>query len=211
MLRDLEKLGVACAVLAANRSWTTFAQLDTRIIDGGAFARVLDVAIVQVWSDEDHGTTVAFFDVDGWRAELPVELGCDGTVSSEDRQLLAELVRRDFVTKDRADALARQIATKAKTRDVWLARGGVEEGLELPDATRLPLPCSPEVLRQMVPLAQLTPRRMAHGTAERPRAPRRTGSPAVRALEELHRAPPPEVTRAPETKAPLRTKAPPRR
>ncbi len=144
--RDLAGLGARCALLAANRSWTTFALLDERELAAGDIARRLAVPVVQIWTDEDHGTTARFYGPDGWDAELPIERGGGGKLSAADRELLAKLVARRVVTEPRRKALAKALAAKPAALDAWLDARGLESVLGVADATVLPVPCKAEQL-----------------------------------------------------------------
>src|SRR5262252_3560428 len=117
---DLAGIGKRCALVGANRSWTTFALLDERDLDAGAVARQLGVAVVQIWTDEDHGTNVRFYGADGWEAELPIERGGGGKLSAADKELLAQLVARRILTEPRRKALAKALAARPAARDKWL-------------------------------------------------------------------------------------------
>jgi hypothetical protein len=148
--RELAGIGKRCALVAANRSWTTFALLDDRDLDAGVVARQLGVAVVQIWTDEDHGTTVRFYGADGWEAELPIERGGGGKLSAADEQLLAQLVARRIVTEPRRKALAKALVARPATRDKWLDSRGVGDVLGVPSPRVLPLPCTAEQFAELV-------------------------------------------------------------
>lgn len=153
--RDFESLGVRCAVLAANRSWTTFALLDDAGPDAARISHDLDVAIVQIWFDDDHGTSVHFHTPDGWRGDLPIEFGGGGKLPPSDRILLDDLVDRGVLTVARRAALARELTRKPSARDAWLAAHGVETTLGVAETTPLPVPCSAAQLAEIVPTAKV--------------------------------------------------------
>jgi hypothetical protein len=177
--RDLASIGKKCALVAANRSWTTFALLDDRDLDAGVVARQLRVAVVQIWTDEDHGTTVAFHGADGWEAELPIERGGGGKLSAADKQLLGQLVARRIVTEPRRKALAKALAARPAVRDKWLDARGIGDVLGLPNPRVLPVPCTAQQLEDLVPDARVIEPRGRRATP----APRAVAPPSPPAGE----------------------------
>jgi hypothetical protein len=167
--KTFEELGVTCAFLGANKSWTSFAPLSE--IEGAAIAQALGVSVVQIWSDDDAGANIAFYAPDGWTAELPITHDADG-ISASDRALLAELTRRKIVTRAQSANLASILADARVDRREWLAGDGLEEVFGVPAATPMPLPCSPELLAELAPSAEIVKplrrRTLARGTTAPP-------------------------------------------
>jgi hypothetical protein len=167
--KTFEQLGVTCAFLGANKSWTSFAPLSE--IEGAAIAQVLGASVVQIWSDDDAGANIAFYAADGWTAELPITHDADG-VSASDHALLAELTRRKLVTRTQAAKLASTLADVHIDRKQWLAGDHLEDLLGVPAATPLPLPCSAELVVELAPTAEIVEplrrRTLARGTTAPP-------------------------------------------
>lgn len=140
-------LGTPCVVLASNRSWTSFAPLGDPPT-GKALARALAAPVLEIWSDDDAGTTLAFFAPDGWSAELPIPLGIEPEPpGTADRALLARLAKAGVVTRARGTKLAAQLARGS--RDAWLEGNGVEKLLGVPYVDPLPVPLSESRLRRL--------------------------------------------------------------
>jgi hypothetical protein len=135
--------------------------LDVAGPDAARISRDLDVAVVQIWFDDDHGTTVQFHTPDGWNAELPIEFGGGGKLPPADKKLLDDLIDRHVLTDARRTALARALTRKPSARDAWLAAHGVETTLGVADTTPLPVPCSAIQLAEFVPTAKIVARKLA--------------------------------------------------
>lgn len=145
--KAFERLGTPCVVLASNRSWTSFAPLGDPPA-GDVLARALAAPVLEIWSDDDAGTTLEFFAPDGWSGELPIPLGVEpGPPGPADRKLLDRLAKVGIVTRARAAKLAAQLARGP--RDEWLASNGVEKLLGVPFEDPLPVPLSEPLLRRI--------------------------------------------------------------
>ena len=155
-------LGVPCAVVGRNRSWTSFVLLDDRTVDAAAVAVALAAPVVQIWRDDDHGRSLQIQGPDGWAAELPIEHDGGGKLGPPDRALLDELVRRRIITPVRRAALARALMRKGAARARWLEDGGVERALGVAEPATLPVPCSSRQLAELVAHVEpVTPNRRA--------------------------------------------------
>jgi hypothetical protein len=145
--KTFEHLGTPCAVLASNRSWTSFAPLGDPPA-GDTLSRALAAPVLVIWSDDDVGTSLDFCAPDGWSAELPIPLGVKpGPPGPADRELLAHLVKAGILTRARGAKLAAQLARGP--RDAWLECNGVEKVLGVPFADPLPVPLSEPLLRRL--------------------------------------------------------------
>jgi hypothetical protein len=151
--RSFASLGVRCAVLGSNRSWTSFAIVaDTPEL--GPIAEALGAAIVQIWSDDDLGSAVWFYAPDGWSAELGLDFD-GGKPSAADRTLFAELVRRKILTANQRAKLEAKMRLGARSRATWLAGDGLESLLGVAAPEPLPVPCSAGMLATLHPGAKL--------------------------------------------------------
>jgi hypothetical protein len=140
-------IGVSCAIIAVNNRWATFAVLDE--IDTASIAAALDSVVLRIDADDDHGSHVSFFAPDGWSAELVVELVPDDlTLASADRDLLAELTRRDVLTDGQCARLQEQLE-KLGNRSDWLEQDGLEKELGVADARPLPVPVTRDALKAL--------------------------------------------------------------
>ncbi len=145
--KAFEHLGTPCVVLASNRSWTSFAPLGDPPT-GDTLSRALAAPVLEIWSDDDAGTTLAFFAPDGWSAELSIPLGVEPEPpGTADRALLTRLAKAGIVTRARGTKLVAQLARGP--RDAWLEGNGVEKLLGVPFADPLPVPLSEPLLRQL--------------------------------------------------------------
>ncbi len=145
--KAFEHLGTPCVVLASNRSWTSFAPLGDPPA-GDALSRALAAPVLEIWSDDDAGTTLAVFGPDGWSAELPIPFGVEPEpLGPADRALLARLAKAGIVTRARGIKLAARLASGE--RDAWLEGNGVEKLLGVPYADPLPVPMSEPLLRRL--------------------------------------------------------------
>ncbi len=145
--KTFELLGTPCAVLASNRSWTSFAPLDDPP-PGEALARALAEPVLEIWSDDDAGTTLAFFAPDGWSAELSIPLDVEPEPpGTADRALLARLAKVKILPRARGTKLAARLARGR--RGAWLASNGVEKLLGVPFEDPLPVPLSEPLLRRL--------------------------------------------------------------
>lgn len=145
--KAFERLGTPCVVLASNRSWTSFAPLGDPPA-GDVLSRALAAPVLEIWSDDDAGTTLEFFAPDGWSGELPIPLGVEPEPPGPaDRKLLARLAKIGIVTRARATKLAAQLARGP--RDAWLEGNGVEKLLGVPFEDPLPVPLSEPLLRRI--------------------------------------------------------------
>jgi len=138
------KLGVPCAIIATNDRWTTFALLDE--INTANVAAVLDAVVMRIDADDDHGSSASFYAPDGWSAELVVEMmPSDPTLTSADRDLFAELIRRAVLTSSQGSRLQEQLE-RLRNRSGWLESDGLEKELGVPNAIPLWTPVTREVL-----------------------------------------------------------------
>jgi hypothetical protein len=145
--KAFDRVGTPCVVLASNRSWTSFAPLGDPPA-GDLLSRTLDAPVVEIWSDDDAGTTLEFFAPDGWCAQLPIPLGVEPEPPGPAaRQLLAHLAKAGIVTRARGAKLAAQLGRGP--RDAWLEDNGVERLLGVPFADPLPVPLSEPLLRRL--------------------------------------------------------------
>jgi hypothetical protein len=151
-VRDIAAAGVTCAVLGTNPRWTTFAIVDDAGFDLERVAHELQSVVVQIaTANDDCGRTLRFYAADGWQAEFNVLSGADGELSSEDRKLLSELVRRDVLTDAQGAALEAGISQEPAQRDLWMLTNGIEQAFDVPNATMLPWPCPADLLAEIVP------------------------------------------------------------
>jgi hypothetical protein len=145
--KAFELLGTPCVVLASNRSWTSFAPFGDPP-PGEALARALAAPVLEIWSDDDAGATLAFFAPDGWSAELSIPLDVEPEPpGTADRALLARLAKTGIVPRARGTKLAAQLARGR--RGAWLAGNGVEKLLGVPFEDPLPVPLSEPLLRRL--------------------------------------------------------------
>jgi hypothetical protein len=183
--KDFERLGKRCAVLASNRSWTSFVPLG-RMPSGEAMSRALGAPVLAIWSDDDHGTNLDFFTPDGWNAELSISLHHE-PLGAPDRDLLRQLVKTGFVPRDRVATLTAGLARK--NRAAWIESDGVETALGVPWKRPLWSPLSESILREkgMSVTIVLPSRRPALRAKPKPQArqPRAAIDPRVLALH-LH-------------------------
>jgi hypothetical protein len=179
--KQFAKLGVPCAIIATNRSWTTFALLGE--IDPVHVAAVLGAVVMRIDADDDLGSSVSFHAPDGWSAELTIELAPDDTtLTAADKKLFSELARRKILTALRITRLQAKLRLR-KSRESWLAGDGLENELGVPNANPLWTPLTPEILAQQEPGAQLvTP-------ANKPAKPK------IKAIEPVKAATPAAIDR----------------
>jgi hypothetical protein len=178
--KAFERIGTPCVVLASNRSWTSFAPLGDPPT-GDALSRALGAPVLQIWSDDDAGTTLVFFSPDGWSGELPIVRGAESEPpGTEDRAILSRLANARIVTHTQVRKLAAQLVRGP--RDAWLDNNGVEKLLGLPFADPLPVPLSEPQLRDLGISASVTQPARAKRTpllrvpARAPRGVRRTNT-----------------------------------
>lgn len=178
-----ERLGKRTALLASNRSWTSFVPIG-RMPSGEAMARALGAPVLAIWSDDDHGTNLDFFTPDGWNAELPIALRHE-PLGASDRELLRQLAKTGFLSRDRVTKLVAGLARK--NRAAWIEADGIETALGVPWKRPLWSPLSETILREKaisVTIVQPSRRRPAPAPAPAPRAtPKRKAKPARQAID----------------------------
>ncbi len=189
--KKLATLEGSCAILASNRRWTSFVPLDQASLDVARVSQLLAVTVLQVWFDEDSAVVLQIFAPDGWQAELTVPL--DGTYEfgPEDERFFHGMAERKRLPSALIKELTRKMR-QSQGRDSWLRSHGLEETLGLPFVIPLPVPCTEELLREIVPDAEVV-RGVKKGTGKSvlptlPQGPvaRRTGSSSERAIVDLH-------------------------
>jgi hypothetical protein len=147
----LANAGLPYAVLARNRSWTTFAVIGDAGIE--LLAARIGTPIMQIWSDDDHGSQIKVATPDGWSGEMMVALD-DAALSDADKEFLAELAKRGVVTATKHMALLIGLPIHVARRADWLAGDGLEDKIGLPDATPLPSPGSVKEFKLILPKAK---------------------------------------------------------
>jgi len=189
--KKLATLEGSCAILASNRRWTSFVPLDQASLDVARVSQLLAVTVLQVWFDEDSAVVLQIFAPDGWQAELTVPL--DGTYEfgPEDERFFHGMAERKRLPSALIKELTRKMR-QSQGRDSWLRSHGLEETLGLPFVIPLPVPCTEELLREIVPDAEVV-RGVKKGTGKSvlptlPQGPvaRRTWSSSERAIVDLH-------------------------
>jgi hypothetical protein len=142
--QQFEKLGVPCAIIAANERWTTFALLGD--VDTGNVAAVLEAVVMRIDADDDHGSSASFFAPDGGSAELVVELAPDDpTLTTAGRDLFEELITRGVLTASQSQHLQEQLQ-RLKDRGSWLENDGLEKEFGVPNTIPFWTPVTREVL-----------------------------------------------------------------
>ena len=166
--KAFEHVDTPCVVLASNRGWTSFAPLGEPPT-GETLSRALAAPVLEIWCDDDAGTTLAFFAPDGWSAELPIPLGvAPEPPGPADRALLARLAKAGIVTRAQGTKLAAQLASGP--RAAWLGGNGVEKLLGVPFPDPLPIPLSESFLRQRGIAAKIVKPVRRTASAARPKA-----------------------------------------
>ena len=189
--KELATFGIPVAVLAANRTWTSFVPIDGASLDVRGAARILGAATVTIYFDDDAGSTTDFFAPDGWYGQLNVPFTDPYAFSPEDAQLIAALRERGFVTPAIADAVTRGLRAAPDAVDTWLRAHELERALGLPCDWSMPTPCTRAYLAGLAPAATVIEptaarSRSAKAAPSAAPAPARAFSAADRTVIDLH-------------------------
>src|SRR5664279_1492176 len=172
----LAKGGLPYTVIARNRSWTTFAVIGDADIE--LLAARIGTPIMQIWSDDDHGSQIVVATPDGWRGEMMVAID-DAKLSAADKEFLADLAKRRVVTATKHMALLVGLPIHVARRADWLAGDGLEDKLGLPDSTPLPSPGSVNEFKLILPKAKFTAGKLPAGTKQKQPKPQPAAEPVA--------------------------------
>src|SRR5664279_4464466 len=115
----LAKGGLPYTVIARNRSWTTFAVIGDADIE--LLAARIGTPIMQIWSDDDHGSQIKVATPDGWSGELLVAID-DAELSDSDKTFLEELATRGVLTAAKHMALLIGLPIHVARRELFEKR-----------------------------------------------------------------------------------------